>query len=180
VFLVLFIYCLVSFSLNFVHRHWWFSQMRLEGLPLDGQVKSLSREHYWRGRLSTIDLLIKLACFVKRINKIFNRKNSWSKLVIRRRSMVQTFPVSKDSLLSGKAGCPGHLKVAPLGQVPTRQTNIRPGWKCKKVETLERICPEHQRRGTKWYDVDDRSPRPSYLSPWLPLAVLATTSAAKM
>ncbi len=35
----------------------------------------------WRGRLSTVDLLIKVGCFVKRVNNICNIKSSSSKLV---------------------------------------------------------------------------------------------------
>jgi len=37
----------------------------------------------WRGRLSTVDLLIKVACFVKEVYNIFNWKSSWSKLSIK-------------------------------------------------------------------------------------------------
>jgi hypothetical protein len=40
------------------------------------------------GRLSTVDLLIKVACFVKKKNDIFNRKMSLSELVSTRRSTV--------------------------------------------------------------------------------------------
>jgi hypothetical protein len=40
------------------------------------------------GRLSTLGLPIKAACFVKKINKIFNGQNSQSKLVSTRRSTV--------------------------------------------------------------------------------------------
>ncbi len=39
-------------------------------------------------RLSTVDLLIKIACFVKEVNNIFSIKRSWSKLVSTRRSVV--------------------------------------------------------------------------------------------
>jgi len=43
---------------------------------------------YWRGRLSTVDLLIKVACFVKKANNIFSIKISCSKLVRTRKSTV--------------------------------------------------------------------------------------------
>jgi hypothetical protein len=42
----------------------------------------------WRGRLRTIGLLIKVACFVKKVNYIFNIKMNWSQLVSTRRSTV--------------------------------------------------------------------------------------------
>jgi len=42
----------------------------------------------WGGRLSTVDLLIKVACFVKKANAFFNIKRSWSKRVSTRRSTV--------------------------------------------------------------------------------------------
>ena len=41
-----------------------------------------------RGGLSSVDLLIKVACFVKKENIIFNLKMSRSKLVCTRRSTV--------------------------------------------------------------------------------------------
>ncbi len=36
---------------------------------------------YWRERLSTLDLLVKITCFVKRLIYIFSIKSSWSELV---------------------------------------------------------------------------------------------------
>ncbi len=45
-----------------------------------------------RGRLNTVDLLIKVACLVKKENNIFNIKISSSKLVITRRSTVLSLP----------------------------------------------------------------------------------------
>ncbi len=47
----------------------------------------------WRGRISTVDLLFKIACFVTMVNNIFNKKSSWSKLVRSRRSTVLSLPV---------------------------------------------------------------------------------------
>jgi hypothetical protein len=35
---------------------------------------SLATEHLLKGRLSTVDLLIKVACFVTKVNNIFNIK----------------------------------------------------------------------------------------------------------
>jgi hypothetical protein len=48
---------------------------------------------YWRGRLSTVDLLIKAACFVTKENRIFSTKTSWSKLVGTRRSTILNPPL---------------------------------------------------------------------------------------
>ncbi len=50
------------------------------------------------GRFSTVDLLIKVPCLVKREN-IFDIKRNWSKLVSARRSTVLSLPFSKTSLL---------------------------------------------------------------------------------
>jgi len=46
-----------------------------------------------RGRLSTVDPIIKVACFVKKVNYIFNLKKSWSKLVSTRRLTVLSLPL---------------------------------------------------------------------------------------
>jgi hypothetical protein len=43
--------------------------------------------------LSTVDLLIKVTCFIKEINKIFNIKSNRSKLVSERRSTVLSLPL---------------------------------------------------------------------------------------
>jgi len=45
-----------------------------------------------RRGLSTVELLIKVARYVKKADKIFNVKSSWSKLVSTRRSTVQNLP----------------------------------------------------------------------------------------
>ncbi len=42
------------------------------------------------GRPSTYDLLVKIACFVKKGKNIYNLKMSLSKLVSTRRAMVQS------------------------------------------------------------------------------------------
>jgi hypothetical protein len=59
---------------------------------IEATVMAYAREAYWRGRLSTVDLLIKAACFVKKINYIFHIKMIWSKLVSARRSTVLSLP----------------------------------------------------------------------------------------
>jgi hypothetical protein len=46
----------------------------------------------------SVDLL-KVACFVKKKNNIFNVKTIWSKLVSTRRSTVQSLSLSKTSLI---------------------------------------------------------------------------------
>ncbi len=47
----------------------------------------------WRERLSTVDLLIKIACFGTKVNCIFNTKMSCSKLVSTIRSTVLSLPL---------------------------------------------------------------------------------------
>ncbi len=46
----------------------------------------------WRGRFGTLDLLIKVACFVTLVNKVFKFKSSWTKLV-KTRSTVLILPL---------------------------------------------------------------------------------------
>jgi hypothetical protein len=48
-----------------------------------------------KGKLSTDDLLIKVTCFVKKVNNIFNIEMSWSRLISTRRSTVQGLPLQK-------------------------------------------------------------------------------------
>jgi hypothetical protein len=52
----------------------------------------------WGGRLSTVDQLIKVACFVKKVNNIFNIKRNWSKLV-QGGQLYWAFPFSNASLI---------------------------------------------------------------------------------
>ncbi len=47
----------------------------------------------WRERLSTVDLLVKEACFEARLNSIFYMKRSWFKLDSARRSTVLSLPL---------------------------------------------------------------------------------------
>jgi len=49
---------------------------------------------YWRGRLSTVDLLIKVVSFVKKVNIILNLNMGWSRIVSTRRSIVLSFTPS--------------------------------------------------------------------------------------
>ncbi len=57
----------------------------------------------WGGRLSTVDLLIEVACFVKKENNIYNMKKSWYKLVSTRRSTVLSLALRKTSRPYGVA-----------------------------------------------------------------------------
>jgi hypothetical protein len=53
-------------------------------------VKTCPGNTDWKGRLSTDDLLL---VFVKRVNNVCNVKNSWSILVITRRSSALSLPL---------------------------------------------------------------------------------------
>ncbi len=68
--------------------------------PLVGQLGRLwtvqPRNTNWSGRLSTIDLLIKVACFEPKIKIIFNTKRSWSKLGSTRSPTVLSLPFQAD------------------------------------------------------------------------------------
>jgi len=56
-------------------------------------VTGLARAGKLTGGEGSVRLIAKVACFVKKINKIFNRKRSWSKLDNnKRRSMVLSLP----------------------------------------------------------------------------------------
>ncbi len=52
------------------------------------------------GRLSMVNFLIKIACFVKKKIYTFSAKSSLTALVSARRSIVLILPFSKNSLLS--------------------------------------------------------------------------------
>ncbi len=56
--------------------------------------------YHWRGRLSTVDLLIKIGSFVKLKKYSFSLKSSWPKPAKTRRSSVLILPFSKDFLLN--------------------------------------------------------------------------------
>jgi hypothetical protein len=72
-----------------------FIALRFRLFQLTGGEKGEGRENQLKGE----DLLFKVACFVRKINNIFNIKSSRSKLVSSRRSTVlAAFPLSKGSL----------------------------------------------------------------------------------
>ncbi len=54
----------------------------------------------WGGRLSTVDLLIKAACFVKKVNNIFKEKGADLNLLVHGGQLYWAFPFSKTSLVS--------------------------------------------------------------------------------
>jgi len=56
------------------------------------------REYWQKESLSTMYLLIKEACFCKKVYNIFNMKRSWSKLVSTRRSTVLNLLLKRDFL----------------------------------------------------------------------------------
>jgi hypothetical protein len=73
-------------------------------LPVDSN-HFRQRIHTKRERLSMVDLFVKIACFVKKEKYyIFSVRISWSEILSKRRSTVQSFPFIKDSLLQGKQG----------------------------------------------------------------------------
>jgi hypothetical protein len=53
------------------------------------RLEGFKRKNKGTIRLSTVDLLIQLACFVKK----FDRKSIWSKLIGTRRSTVPSLPL---------------------------------------------------------------------------------------
>jgi len=50
-------------------------------------------------RFSIVDLLINIACFVWKVNNIFNIKRSWSKLISSTRSIALSLSLGKTPLL---------------------------------------------------------------------------------
>jgi hypothetical protein len=53
----------------------------------------------WGERLTTVDLLVKVAYFVEKVKTIFSVKSNWSELVTTRRSNVLSLPFSEASLV---------------------------------------------------------------------------------
>ncbi len=51
-------------------------------------TKLTERNSNCGGRLSTVDLLVRIACFVKTLSNIFNVKRRWSKLVFQMKSEI--------------------------------------------------------------------------------------------
>jgi hypothetical protein len=58
-----------------------------------GLTNAITREYKGKGRPSTVNLLIKKACFEKKVNNIFNMKKSSFKLVCKRKSTVLRLPL---------------------------------------------------------------------------------------
>ncbi len=73
----------------------------LSSTPFKGRLcprsKMFSGNHHWRGRLSAVDLLFKIGCFVKII--VFSVKCYWSELVTTTRSAVLILPLLPDNTL---------------------------------------------------------------------------------
>ncbi len=80
-----------------------FAEMNVDATTAKATTAKAGKS-YWRGRLSTVDLLIKIGCFVNKEKYSFSMKRSWSELVSTRRSIVlilllqQGFP-GQDNLL---------------------------------------------------------------------------------
>ncbi len=97
---------------NFVHWHSFFLMTGITNVKYKYFSYNICRyfykltlkpgKPYWRGRLSTVNLLIKTARFVKKKKYKFSMISSWSKLVSTRRWTVQSFPSTKCSLLKLK------------------------------------------------------------------------------
>jgi hypothetical protein len=62
-------------------RGWWEDK-----LPFPRNTNGMEK-------LSTVDLLIKAACFVTKVNNIYNMKSSQAKLASTRRSAVLVLPL---------------------------------------------------------------------------------------
>ncbi len=58
----------------------------------------------WKGRLSTVHLLIKVDSFVEKIINVFSFKMSWYKLVSTRRPTVLSLPVQQGFPAQAEAG----------------------------------------------------------------------------
>jgi hypothetical protein len=71
--------------------------MKGNKLKLKVNFNSEARNTNKRGRLSTLDLLIKVACFVKKINIMFNAQRL-SKLGNKGGQWYSVFPFSKASM----------------------------------------------------------------------------------
>jgi hypothetical protein len=69
-----------------------------------------SGKPYWRGRISTVDPLIKIGWFVKKEIYSYSLKSIWSKLVSKWDQQYWSFPFSKASLLRYNGQNQGKLK----------------------------------------------------------------------
>jgi len=83
---IIILQCSFSASLCSLSTYWvslcWVSQIQ----------NHMAGNTNWRGRISTRDLLINVACFKTNVNNIFNLKSSWSKPDSTRRSTVLYLP----------------------------------------------------------------------------------------
>ncbi len=59
----------------------------------------------YQGRLSTVDLLIKAACFLIKYNNMFNTKGIDVNWLVQRGHRYLAFPFSKTSLISLTLSC---------------------------------------------------------------------------
>jgi hypothetical protein len=62
----------------------------------------IAENTYWRGRLSTVDLLIKTACFVKKEKNHLLQQLIWIRLDSARRWTVLMLPLQWEFLVQGK------------------------------------------------------------------------------
>ncbi len=62
---------------------------------------AFGREYWLKGRLSTVHLLIQVACFVNTANNVCIIRSSWSKLVCARRSTVLSLSLQWEILVFG-------------------------------------------------------------------------------
>jgi hypothetical protein len=79
------------FASNFMHQ-FVLQHTAQESNALPGNTN-------WRGRLSTVDLLIKVACFVKRVNNNLILKGEYINLLVQGGQLYLAFPFSKISLV---------------------------------------------------------------------------------
>ncbi len=91
---------------------------------------------HWRGRFSTVDLLIKIGCFVKKGKYSFSLKNSLSKLVSTRRLMVLSLPL--------QWGFPGEGIVFYLAWNRVCCSHLH--FVVPSDLSLSKICRRHRRR----------------------------------
>jgi len=65
---------------------YWNGECFCSTYPVPGNTK-------WGGRLSTVGLLIKVACCIKKANIIFDIKKSWSKVVVQGGQLYWAYPL---------------------------------------------------------------------------------------
>jgi hypothetical protein len=76
---------------------WYCTLISMLASPLNANFMTISdrliRELLLKGRLSTVDLLIRVGCFVQEVSNIFSMKSSFFKRVSTRRSTVLILPL---------------------------------------------------------------------------------------